>query len=178
MLAPDVTALSHREVNAILERHRRYRASAGAEGELADLSGSGIEDFAFDGMDLSEIHAHDAVFARCSFVGANLYFSSWTGSHAAGCDFREAQLAKCEMQAMNLQDARFDAASAIRADLSGSDLRGASFLHAKLDSANLDDCDARGARFTGASLIHTSFEKARLDGAELDGVAPPPRGHP
>lgn len=97
------------------------------------------------------------------------------GASWARCDKRASQLARAEMQSMNLlatrlDDANLNGANLSYANLASASLRNANLSGANLVGANLDGADLTGADLSQADLRYATFRGAHLEGTRLEGA--------
>lgn len=121
----------------LLDRHRVWLATNGAEGARAELAGARLRAFSLRRADLR----------RANLVGADLGWADLDHARLGGASLGGACLAAASLRGADL----------VGADLTAADLRGA-----KLDRALLS-----GAALHGAVLSGTSFRGALLGGVDL-----------
>src|ERR1051325_7959492 len=114
----------------VLELHRQWLASGGAEGEQLDLCGIDLREFKFSSCDLR----------RARFVRSNLSGVSFAKSDLEGADLAEANLSRANFDGANLKDARL-----YNANLEGALLGEASFL--------------RSSQLCGTNLSHATMPR-------------------
>ncbi len=120
-----------RQLQEILEAHRKWVKSKGRQGKRADLG-------------------------RANLRGAKLFAADLHGANLHGADLREvflsaANLREANLHGVNARGADFFAADLHGANLHGADLRGADLRGANLRGANLHGADLRGANLHGAN---------------------------
>ena len=101
-----------------------------------------------------------------------------SGANLAGCDlgaldFRDAILTGAVLDGANLSGTNFTAAKLQGASLNGADLSGANLTYADLAGASL-----KGTRLAGAAMDNAGILNLELQGADLRGVASGWRGAP
>jgi uncharacterized protein YjbI with pentapeptide repeats len=153
---------TNEKIEAILQNHQRWLASAKTAGQRADFSGAQLDGYDFSNSDLSA-----ALFRGASLNGANLQDAQLV--HA---DFSDASLVGARLSGTNLLLSDFTGADLRKADLSsaraasdhdlGQTRRGPRFKDADLQEANLSQTYAYLSDFSGANLA-----KAKLHGALL-----------
>lgn len=117
------------EVEHALAEHQLYLESSGRQGRYVDLACASTTDFDFSGHDL---HFGHSTFSRGRFVGTLLVGATSSHTKAEGCDMRDADLVKAELDDSDLRGVCLDGANLTRARLIGCDLRGASLRRADL----------------------------------------------
>lgn len=149
-----VPEISQSALETVLQRHRAWLESAGAEGARADLGG-------------------------CSLAGISLWRADLRGASLEDIDLRGANLDHARLGGASLRHARLAGASLWEADLTGCDLAGADLRHANLDHAQLRAADLRGADLRDASLWGAQLDEADLRDAEgVPGRGAEPAPHP
>ena len=136
--------LTASETRRAFEDHRRWVASAGAEGTRFVLAGRGLGD-----------------------RGA-LYDADLRGADLTGAALKGTSLGRTRLDGACLAEATLDGAF-VGGSLRGADLRGASLRKVLFRHVPLVGADLRGADLRGASLFGCRLDGARLDGAKLDG---------
>lgn len=147
------------------------RLLAGVEGwnrwrdendEVPDLSGAGLYQADYRGINLSNACLRGADFRDASLIDADL----------RGADLRDATLSGANLSGANLKEVNFrdssvSGADLSSADLSGADLSGATMIDANLSDSNLSECVLFNAVLTRANLTNSSLRKARLTAANF-----------
>lgn len=158
MLELDPAALE-----SILDRHRVWLATGGADGERAELAGACLRgkslwraDLRQAGLDRADLRGANLDHARLG--GASLKGASLIGASLWGADLVDADLAVAD-----LRDAKLDHASLNAADLRGTELGGASFWGAHLEGADLSEA---------IGLVSAQLESASRDAATRLPVVP------
>ena len=177
----------------MIETHRLWVQTAGAEGKQLDLSGYDLrelkslkmekmtaikaENAKFFGMNLYKIEMQSAVlnnsdFRRCDLEEADMRGSSLRGVRMGHASLKNANfdplLFGAEGAQQRFSPCHFDNAVLRYADFSGANLKSAVFKGADLSYANFSNCDLRDADFSGAVTNGTIFEEANLDNAVFE----------
>ena len=118
------------ELKEILEQHKLWIKTNGAEGKHANLTGANLE-------------------------GANLEGANLEGAYLEGAYLWYANLTHA-----NLTHANLTRASLYGANLYGANLEDADFTDADLTNANFTDADLTGARISGARISGASLTGA------------------
>ena len=105
------------ELNQVLEQHKLWIETNGAEGQRANLFDAELYCAYLAGTDLRDANLIGANLARANLWGANLYAANLTGA--------------------NLNCANLSGANLMGAFLTGANLSGADLTHAYLSGANL-----------------------------------------
>ena len=171
------------ELNQVLEQHKLWIETNGAEGQRANLFDAELYCAYLAGTDLRDVNLIGANLARANLWGANLYAANLTGANLncanllganlinanlLGANLKDANLSRANLRDANLRDANLYNANLSGANLSGANLYNADLRGANLEDANLEDvsfinADLRDANITGANITITFFEKASLD---------------
>ena len=130
------------ELNEILEQHKLWIETNGAEGKRANLKDAYLRAANLLGARLNRANLRYAYLNGAKLTGANL-----NGADLTGADLGGANLTDADLRGANLTDADLRGA-----DLTGADLRGADLTGADLTGANLTDANLTGANLTGANL--------------------------
>ncbi|MEI9886401.1 MAG: pentapeptide repeat-containing protein [Rhizomicrobium sp.] len=196
------TALTQKELNAVLQSHERYLTRIGG-GLRAHLAHARLDD-----LNLANRNLTEADFTGASLVGTNISGSNLTRAALYCADLRNCNLRYSRLPGADLRGASFSGAMLSHAVLDGADLRaatmmyvaaggvtvisrdrskgspsvdfsncslkGASFGNAKLDGANFTGALLQGANFKGARLTNVVFKNAVLTGVNLAELAVPP----
>ena len=153
----ELRKISWKELEMILEKHRPWHATAGKEGERADLSYTDLKY-----ADLTNAILWGSDLYRANLEGANLYhanlrFANLRDTNLKGADLSSAKLRCADLTGANLADADLRYANLIVADLTGADLEGVNLLGADLAGANL-----RGANLEGVNLWLANLQNTDL----------------
>ena len=151
-------SLSSDQVKQKLTAHQSYLESKGREGQCLDLSHYVIENFQFDGLDLSEVVAQGARFKNCSFKRVNWSGGNLDSVSAQACSFDDAILVKAEFFEANLAQSTFV----------GANLNRAEFIECDLSSVNFENAQMAGAVVAESRLTGASFEGVQKDTASFD----------
>ena len=125
----------------MLLAHKQYGDSGGKTGEIIDLSGYTIENFSFNGLDLSSIDARVSVFKQCSFSECDLYGIHFNDSMLFDVDFRGANLRKSELHEANINQVCFDEANLSESEFIDAILCDTTFRSTDLVGCIITDCD-------------------------------------
>ena len=120
------------ELKEILDQHRLWIQSNGAEGQRANLG-------------------------YADFTGANLIGANLMNASLSGADLRYANLSGADLGGANLEGANLWGA-----DLNGASLHSANLVNANLTRANLTGANLTGANLTGADLDSANLTNAIL----------------
>ena len=137
-------AVRRKELQRILEDHRKWVTSGGTEGRRANLR-------------------------RASLVGAHLKRADLRWAHLDGVDLTRANLEGARLGGAGLKGTILTAANLRRAILLGAHLQGADLRWAYLEGAELCRAWLRGAILSGSHLEGAKFKGAHLEGAVLGG---------
>lgn len=164
-----VLELDPATLESILDRHRVWLATGGADGERAELAGACLRgkslwraDLRQAGLDRADLRGANLDHARLG--GASLKGASLIGASLWGADLVESDLAGAD-----LRDAKLDHASLNVADLTGAVLAGASFWGTHLEGADLSEA---------IGLVPAQLEAASRDAATRLPVMPQPPSIP
>ncbi|HDK7294471.1 TPA: pentapeptide repeat-containing protein [Cronobacter sakazakii] len=135
------------ELSKILDEHKVWVTSFGANGSKANLCDANLCDANLRGADLCGADLRDANLCDANLRGADL-----CGANLRGADLRGANL--CDA---NLCDANLCGADLRGANLRGADLRGANLCGADLCGADLCGADLRGADLCDANLPDLTY---------------------
>ena len=128
------------EIEKILQSHKLWVESSGAEGARADLSRRDLRGRVFEG---------------CILRKANLGHSNLSCCDISKADLNGADLIGTNLTCANLQDACLENVRLNRACLVFADLRGTSLCSAHLRSADLSGADLRRSVLKRAILMNT-----------------------
>jgi len=141
---PRRTSLVFGDLPGMLQAHRRWIESDGAEGQRADLQ---------QGF---------------------LYQAKLSQALLANANAQEAYLSEADLAGSNLEQANLAAAILERANLEGANLRGANLAGADLSGANLAQAVLRDTNLQGANLSAAQgVTEEQLVGANLAGATLP-----
>jgi hypothetical protein len=118
------------ELKEILEQHKLWIKTNGAEGKRANLTGANL-------------------------TGANLTGADLTGAKLTGADLGSANLHRANLCGANLTDAYLYGANLEGANLECANLECANLTDANLTDANLTGANLRGAYLRDANLTNT-----------------------
>jgi uncharacterized protein YjbI with pentapeptide repeats len=159
---PRDTRESIEELAQILEDHKAWLQTVGADGKRADFSERLLRE-----VDLKGVCLREALFRK-----TDLRMVDMTQAELDKADFWEASLEGCTLSQANLRSANLESAKILsvdesKADVSGADLTAANLAHAILDGSNLSRAFLDHANFTGASVKGADLKDASLYGAIL-----------
>jgi len=117
-------------------------------------------DLAFADIDRSTLY--DVSAERCSFRGARFHRADFSRAFGRKVVRTAATFRSCNLQLVDLSDARL-----ADADLSGSILREADLIRADLEGANLRNCDLVLAHTAGAKLARADLRGAKIGGLDV-----------
>ena len=147
--------INSKDLEKILDDHRRWLESEGESGEKALLIGARLVRADLYGLRLS----------RINFQGADL-----RGADLSEADLYEANLDGAKLNDAILEWASLDGASLKRADLQGADLRWANLEGTNLTGANLRLADFEGANLKGAKLCEADLYGTNLRNTDMQGT--------
>jgi uncharacterized protein YjbI with pentapeptide repeats len=136
------------ELKSILEQHKLWIKTNGAEGKRANLQGADLLGADLGGANLG---------------GAYLEYADLEGAYLGGADLNGANLGGADLNGANLRGANLEGANLRGANLGGANLQGANLV-----DANLEGADLRGANLTGANLERANLKGANLTNTVLD----------
>ena len=130
----ELRKIKREDLNVILEKHKRWLATHGKEGERADLRKTDLQGF---------------TLARVNLAGADLRF---------------ANLSHADLLFTRLSDACLTGANLVGANLVGANLRHANLCRADLAFADLPCANLQGADLRAAYLPYANLADANLMG--------------
>ncbi len=135
-----------------------------------------LNDSCFDRIDLSGTSKSSGAllasrsFARCSFIGANLWYAHLEGADLGYAHLEGAKLWYAHLERANLGHAHLEGAELGRAYLNGAELWYAHLEGTDLGHARLEGAELRYAHLEGANLQYAHLEEAQLWQAHLEGA--------
>jgi uncharacterized protein YjbI with pentapeptide repeats len=155
-----------RPVQDMLAEHVQFVASNGAQGAVADFSGTDLRPLgSLTDLDLTGLQAPHA-----NMYGMDLKRVRLQGANLEGVDLRFALLVGADLRGINLRNAK----------LSGADLRDSKLgplllgvdrrLPSRLGGATLDYADLRGTDLRYADLTNAQLSNSRTSGAAFEGA--------
>ena len=165
--APPLRVPSPTELESLLERHARWVATAGRDGEQLDAGGLDLSHADLAGRVLTLMRGTGVCLRGADLRGAQLQAASLTGADLRSANLKMADLRGSNLDRANLIDANLERtklcvlvtakgarvpATLIRARLAGAVLTGTDFSGADLTAADLTGCDRASALFDGATL--------------------------
>ncbi|EOL9075766.1 pentapeptide repeat-containing protein [Cronobacter malonaticus] len=117
------------ELSKILDEHKVWVTSFGANGSKANLYGANLSDADLRGADLSDADLRGADLSDADLRGADLRGANLYGANLYGANLSDANLSDADLRGANLRGA----------DLSDANLSGANLSGANLSGANLPD---------------------------------------
>ena len=160
-----IKRITREELNEILEKHQRWLATYGMEGERANLRYTDLRGFNLTKVSLRYANLEGANLEGVDLSGSNLrvadlFRANLRGAKLRDADLRAAYLFYADLSYANLSGADLAGVKLVIADLSGADLRGVKLIVA----------DLTGADLRGADLRYTDLSDANLSDANLVGV--------
>jgi hypothetical protein len=128
------------ELKEILEQHKLWIETNGAQGKRANLSGANLSGANLRDVDLWDANLTHANLTHANLRGANLRGANLGGANLTGADLNGADLCYANLTGANL----------IGANLTRANLRGANLTDANLEGADLTGADLTGAILRGA----------------------------
>gem|GEM_PF-456429 len=140
---PRRTSLVFGDLKGMLQAHRRWFESDGAEGKRADLQQGFLYQARLSEALLAKANAQEAYLSEADLAGANL---------------EQANLAAANLERANLEGANLRGANLAGADLSGANLTQAVLLDTNLQDANLSETQGvTEEQLAGANLAGTTL---------------------
>lgn len=136
------------KLQRILNKHEKWLASDGKNGECADLRGYDLQGADLKGVNLREVILRGGDLQKVNLTGANL---------------ENAILIKANLRGAILQDTNLRGAF-----LQDTDLRGAVLISADLRGAKMQGALLQGADLQGAILRNANLQGACLDHIRVD----------
>jgi uncharacterized protein YjbI with pentapeptide repeats len=163
---PRDTRVSIEELAQILEDHKVWLQTEGADGKRAD----------FSERLLSEVDLKGACLKRASFWKTDLRMVTMTEADLEQACFCEASLEGCTLSKANLRSANLESAKIQgvddnTADLSGVDLTAANLAGAVLNSSSLSKAVLNSSNLSKAVLNSSNLSRAVLKNADLTGAS-------
>jgi uncharacterized protein YjbI with pentapeptide repeats len=155
----------------LLQRHERWVASKGHEGEQLDLSGFDLRSAPpLAGAELAALRANDSVFFGLDLSGIGLQ-----AAQLDGADLRSCNLQGADLRGISLKGARLTNANLRGCRLGALVVNDDHTMLSRLDKAILRNADLRGADLSravlrGADLTNANLLGAVLDDAEIEGA--------
>jgi hypothetical protein len=145
------------ELKEILDQHRLWIETTGAQGKRAILRGANLKGANLNGAylyvaNLAGAYLWDANLKDANLIGANLIDAILTGANLTGAYLQGANLRGADLEGAILRGANLKGANLTGANLYRADLRGANLYRADLRGANLEDADLTDANLSGADL--------------------------
>jgi uncharacterized protein YjbI with pentapeptide repeats/DNA-binding winged helix-turn-helix (wHTH) protein/type II secretory pathway predicted ATPase ExeA len=114
----------------------------------------------------------NVTLANGTFRGSTLDHAAFQGGTLAGTDFRLADLSHCRIDRTNIDDAKFEQARLIGAQLHDVQATGVHFTDCTLPEASMHRCtfvdsDFAKSKMLGASAQGSHFVRVSFDGADL-----------
>ncbi len=138
-------------------------------GATIDLSNADLEEFVFDGFDLTEVNFANANLCHASFAKSSMSRAMLRGAHLSAAKFRNVSLVSCDLFEGNLEGAKFLLCNLNKADLSLANCKGTSFLSAELSDAKFLKANCQYAAFSLALLSNANFFGSDLRFASFEG---------
>ena len=139
--------VSKEELPKILDSHRLWLSSDGAEGKRADLTGAKLQDADLTGADLRR-----AILSKTDFAGAELFMAQLQEASLEQADLSRTNLLGAEFSRADLRGARLDEAKGVQLNqFSGSNLREASLPESLSEAAAI--ADARRITRSAAGML-------------------------
>ena len=130
----ELRKIKREDLNVILEKHKRWLATYGKEGERADLSYTDLRGFTLARVNLAGADLRFANLSHADLLFTRLSDACLTGANLVGANLYHANLTYADLYSAYLF--RADLAGA---DLAGADLRAADLSNANFTKANLTD---------------------------------------
>jgi uncharacterized protein YjbI with pentapeptide repeats len=78
-----------------------------------------------------------------------------------------ADLRKCDLSGLNLENSFFSNCQLSWTHLMNTNLKGSIFMYSDLSAVNMFDVQLEGTSFTSTNVAEADFDEAHLDGAEF-----------
>ena len=132
--------ISHEQLNRVLESHRLFIQTKGADGQWADLSYLIIEGYDFSGEDLNDVAAVGSRIINCGFKGVQWVGANLESTEVINCNFSRANLMRLECYQCHFIDCNFSEANLTKAEFDECELRTVIFSAASVSGMLLQDC--------------------------------------
>ena len=134
----------------------------------ANLAGANLEGAVLESCEAQSANFENIQAAGADFSNARLRGSRFLHAVLTGASFEEADLNHIIMADAQLQNAKFDKATAIYGNFSGADMTGARASdNCDFSGSILSGCQLEGANFEGAQCIQTDFSYADMHDVNL-----------
>ena len=157
--------IDEQELRSILDRHRLWLDTDGAEGARAELARTCLRGLSLSRADLRKADLEGADFAGANLDHANLRGTSLKGARLASTSLWQADLSGVDLSEADLRGAKLDHALLRSAVLRGTELGGATLWGAHLEGADLS---------AAIGLVPSQLEPTSRDAATRLPTAPAP----
>jgi uncharacterized protein YjbI with pentapeptide repeats len=161
----DGTRITVNDLYNILDKHKKYLLTQGAEGQIANLDGADLSE-----IDLSKANLSGAYMVSAKLSGANLKGADLTNAKLNGADLKKATLTGAKLVKANLSNVYLVGANLNGTDMKEITLSGANLSGAKLKRADLSGAYLLWAKLNGADLVEANLTESDLSGADLSGA--------
>jgi DNA-binding NarL/FixJ family response regulator len=151
------------DVEAVVELHRQWIASNGAQGAKANLEGIALSGVSLSGQNLAKANMRGTDLSNADLSNCVLVDADMRNAILSQSLLNQAQMAGAKIRHADLQFAQLMETGLQGSDLAGADLRGAVLAGADLSGANLLGVDLRGADVTAINLTQKQLDRARGD---------------
>ena len=151
------------DVGAVIEQHRLWIASNGAQGAKANLEGMSLSGVSLSGQNLAKANLRGSDLSNADLSNCILVDADMRNAILSQALLNQAQMAGAKVRHADLQFAQLLETGLQGSDLAGADMRGAMLAGADLSGANLLSVDLRGADVTGINLTQKQLDRARGD---------------
>ena len=151
------------DVGAVVEQHRLWIASNGAQGAKANLEGMSLSGVSLSGQNLAKANLRGSDLSNADLSNCILVDADMRNAILSQALLNQAQMAGAKIRHADLQFAQLLETGLQGSDLAGADMRGAMLAGADLSGANLLSVDLRGADVTGINLTQKQLDRARGD---------------
>jgi DNA-binding NarL/FixJ family response regulator len=151
------------DVGAVVELHRQWIASNGAQGAKANLEGMALSGVSLSGQNLAKANLRGTDLSNADLSHCVLLDADMRNAILSQTVLNRAQMAGAKVRHADLQFAQLMETGLQGSDLAGADMRGAVLTGADLSGANLLGVDLRGADVMGINLTQKQLDRARGD---------------
>jgi hypothetical protein len=151
------------DVGAVVELHRQWIASNGAQGAKANLEGMALSGVSLSGQNLAKANLRGTDLSNADLSHCVLLDADMRNAILSQALLNQAQMAGAKVRHADLQFAQLIETGLQGSDLAGADMRGAALTGADLSGANLLGVDLRGADVMGINLTQKQLDRARGD---------------
>lgn len=151
------------DVAAVIEQHRLWISSNGAQGAKANLEGMSLSGVSLSGQNLAKANMRGTDLSNADLSNCVLVDADMRNAILSQALLNQAQMAGAKIRHADMQFAQLLETGLQGSDLAGADLRGAVLTGSDLSGANLLGVDLRGADVTAINLSQKQLDRARGD---------------